>query len=210
MKNSNAKDIIVISLKLIIICIIVAIITASVNIITKDKISLNEMNNKANDILDVYVDDFNNAAFEIYANSIVVKDKEQNIIANCKKADCTLLNGVTEVYEILDSNGAPYSFSVLISTMGFNNIIEMVVAVNPDLTVKDVNIISMSETKDMGTKALSPKFLSQFTNITAEETKEVDVISGATITTKAIIKAVSASVEQVASYIAERAGEINE
>lgn len=210
MKNSSTKDVVIITLKLLVICTIVAVIVAAVNAITKERINLNELNNTSHALSDIYSEDFNGRAFEVAEDSFVIKEEDGRVIASCKAAVCTLNKDVTALYEISDSNGTPYGYTVSIQPMGFKDLIKMIVAVNPDLTVKGVKIVSMSETSGIGTKAQDPDFLSEFIGLDSENAKNVDIISGATKTSKPVINAVASSVEQVASYIAESAGEANE
>lgn len=210
MKNSNTKDVTVITLKLLIICTVVAAIVASVNHITKDRIHLNELKNTSLALSDIYSEDFGGKAFEVQDDSFVIKDENGIEIALCKAAECTLNKDVTALYKISDADGNPYGYTVSIQPMGFKDLIKMIVAVNPDLTVKGVKIVSMSETSGIGTKVQSSAFLSKFIGLDSESAKSVDIISGATKTSKPVINAIASSVDQVALYIAESAGETNE
>ena len=82
----------------------------------------------------------------------------------------------------------------------------MLVAITPDLSVKGVEIVSMSETSGIGTKAAEPAFLKQFAKQNIDGVKNVDTISGATKTSKPVIEAVCASLQEVALYIDRNGG----
>ena len=58
MKQNNTKEILVIALKLLVICSIVATIVAAVNFITADKIAYNEKLNTAEALTGIYFDDY--------------------------------------------------------------------------------------------------------------------------------------------------------
>jgi electron transport complex protein RnfG len=91
-------------------------------------------------------------------------------------------------------------YCVIVTPKGFNGKIVMLVAVNPDITVKDIKILEMSETAGQGTKIDSEKsFRDQFKyktkdiriGITGENT--VNVIAGATVSSRAFVNGVNAA-----------------
>lgn len=206
MKNSNAKEMLIIALKLLIICSIVAVIVASVNTITADRIRLNELNNTAAALSGIYSMDFDGKEFVVDGETFSIKDENGENAASCVLANCKYLDDVTAVYALQNIQGAPIGYCVAIEPMGFKDVIKMLVAINTDLTVKGVKIVSMSETSGIGTKANDKAFLSKFTGLGADKARNVDIISGATKTSKPIINAVANAVEQIASYIAENGG----
>ena len=90
--------------------------------------------------------------------------------------------------------------------MGFKDTINMLVAVNPDVSVKGVKIVSMSETSGIGTKAAEPEFLEKFNGLGSPVSSKVDTISGATKTSKPVIGAVDTALRQTAEYIKSNGG----
>ena len=207
MKN-NTKDVLFIALKLLVICSIVATIVAAVNFITADRIAYNEMVNTANALSGIYKDDYN-APFTVEDNGFVIKDGEATLI-KCTETDIPFISkDVKKLYVLKDSEGNAVGYCVSVQPMGFKDYIKMLVAVNADCTVKGVEIVSMSETSGIGTKAKDASFLSQFTNRDEVSVKrDVDIISGATKTTKPVIDAVAASLLEVSEYIHSGGGEI--
>ena len=205
MTDKTNKDYIIIALKLLIICAIVALIVAWVNLITKEKIAFNEKENTAASLTDIFNEDFGARAFTIDNDGFVIKENH-DVVARCVVAECPLNKDVKALYVIEDSQKNPLFYCVSISPMGFKAEIGMLVAVNSDLTVKGVKIISMSETSGIGTKAMEPSFLSKFNGVTEVGAKNVDVISGATKTTRPVIDAVANACNQVSIYKAESGG----
>ena len=205
MTDKTNKDYLIIALKLIIICAIVALIVASVNLITKDKIAFNEKENTASALTGIFSQEFDARAFIIDGDGFIIKEND-NIIARCIIAECSLNKDVKALYVIEDSHKKPLFYCVSIAPMGFKAEIGMLVAVNPDLTVKGVEIVSMSETSGIGTKAKEPSFLSKFNGVTEVGAKDIDVISGATKTTRPVIDAVANACNQVAVYKADIGG----
>lgn len=73
---------------------------------------------------------------------------------------------------------------------GFNSQIEILTALNLSLEVSQVKILSHNETPGLGTRITEGDFLSRFKNKGLEGLSQVEAISGATISSSAVIKAV--------------------
>jgi electron transport complex protein RnfG len=77
----------------------------------------------------------------------------------------------------------------------------MLVAVSADGTCRSVAVLEQNETPGLGTNVLSEKFQAQFEGKTLKEMKlvkdggKLDAITGATISSKAAIKAVRLGME---------------
>ena len=112
-------------------------------------------------------------------------------------------NGVTigTIYSAMSADRTVLGY-VLSSTTkdGFGGPIKIMIGVSLDGTVKGISILSISETPGLGMNAeddLIPQFAGKqaeafvYTKAGAIEPNEVDVISGATITTDAIVDAVN-------------------
>ncbi|MCM1056702.1 MAG: FMN-binding protein [Firmicutes bacterium] len=97
------------------------------------------------------------------------------------------------------NNGALYGYVVeSVSTKGYGGSIVLYVGVGTDKTVNGVSITEISETAGLGMEApnvLTPQFAGKkvesfvFTKTGAAAENEVDAISGATITTRAVTNA---------------------
>ena len=208
MKNNETKKIFSIAIKLFTICSIVAVIVAFVNGITKDRIIYNERISTAEALSEIYSEDFGSKSFKVSGEEYIIKD-DNGIIAKCVEAQVDEFtdDDITSLFVLTDRDGNDIGYCVAVQPMGFKDVIKMLVAVNPDLSVKGVKIISMSETSGIGTKAADESFLSQFK---VKPAAEVNVISGATKTTKPVIGAVEGSVQQVTAYINITGGAANE
>lgn len=197
--QSKNKDIAVITVKLLVICALVALIVAFVNFITKDRIAYNQKVSTAEALTDIFKDDFDGHGFSVAGDEFVIADGD-TVIAKCAVADCELNDDVTALYIIENQSGEALYYAVSIAPMGFKAEINMLVAINGDLTVKGVKIVSMSETSGIGTKAQDESFLSKFIGKNEAQAKGIDVISGATKTSKPVIDAVSNACNQVFVY----------
>lgn len=102
-------------------------------------------------------------------------------------------SSVTEVY--LSDAG----YAVKSAPKGYGGAISMIVGVDNDLKVTGVEIISQSETAGLGAKCTDSEFKAQFVGKTENiavtkngaKENEVDAISSATITSKAVTKGVN-------------------
>ena len=102
-------------------------------------------------------------------------------------------SSVTEVY-VTDTG-----YAVKAAPKGYGGEISMIVGVDNDLKVTGVEIISQSETAGLGAKCTDSAFKAQFKGKTenivvsknASKENEIDAISSATITSKAVTKGVN-------------------
>ncbi len=170
-KNTSLKSIIV----LVSICLFIAIAMAAVNMVTAPKIA--EANEKAEkDALAAVLPE--NGGFER-----VELD--------------TLPESVTAVYRDLDGEG----YVAMLSVKGYDSSKPMSAAVGftSEGKITECKVISASgETSGIGSKVTLPDFLSQFEG-KGDGLDGVDAISGATISSSALIDAVRQSFEALSA-----------
>lgn len=180
MSKSATKETLVLMVKLCLICVIVAGLLALVNSVTAPRIAEN----------DAKV--FSASMEEVLPNGGNFKRVEEFSFT-------TDLTGV-----VLDSfykadNG--YVVTTICSE-GYGGDIKVMVGINEDFTVNCVKIMSMSETAGLGAKASDKAFTDGYIGLksgigveknnggSAEE-NSISAISGATVTSKAVTKAVN-------------------
>lgn len=184
---------------LMIICAIVAALLGVVNAVTVDKIK-EIQDQKLQASLQVV---FPGAEF----TKVEVTD-DLSALAASPNAE----SGLEAIYAA--STGG---YAVEVTPNGFGGSIDMIVGIDADGNVTGVSVISHAETAGIGTKIVADKpnkngvgVLTQFIGRGAGEgnlftvnsgSNEVDAISGATVTTKAITRGVNA-----ASLVAEQLG----
>ncbi len=109
---------------------------------------------------------------------------------------------VDEVLEAVDANGntVGYVFSVT-NRNAYNPPLKLALGVKPDGTIMKIAFIELNETPGKGSIAAEPKFKDQFNDRKADafvlnggETG-IDAISGATVTSKAVLNAVNAGLD---------------
>lgn len=114
------------------------------------------------------------------------------------KAEVSLEANVVEIYQA--SNGSGLAFTTV--DKGFGGEITVMTGIDASGAITGIRVMKHTETPGLGTKAMTPEYLAQYLGqqaITisgeAGET-EIDAITGATITSHAVFRAVDAAVNQ--------------
>lgn len=121
---------------------------------------------------------------------------------------------VSEAYIGKDEAGNTIGYCFKTEPSGFGGKITMIVGITADGAVGGVEITTMAETPGLGAKADEEEWISQFSGKTGSVTvvktgnakdNEVNAISGATITSKAVAQGVNTAIDE-AKAIAEKEG----
>ena len=183
--NSIYKDIIKPVCVLLAICVIIPLALSLTNKVTADKIAeLEEKNSR-----------------ETMANLIEADEFTENELED---------GGESFTYYIAVKDGETVGFIFKTAEKGYGGDVSVMTAVNPDGTVKSVAILDVSnETPGLGQNAAKESFYSQYANKKsgisllkngADTAKnEVNAVTGATITSTAVNKAVNTALEQFES-----------
>ena len=103
---------------------------------------------------------------------------------------------LSAVYEGRDSGGVVgYTFSL--TPMGFKASIEMTLGIRKDGAITALSVDSQQETAGLGTKITADSYLQQFPGLAADSSTledEIDGITGATVTSRAVEEAVKEAV----------------
>lgn len=118
-----------------------------------------------------------------------------------EKIEANLVGSATQVY-----TGGEAGYVVLCEPNGYGGAISLTVGVLPDGTVSAIDITAQSETAGLGANCVKPDFLAQYagkkSGITVTKNgageNQVDAISSATITSKAVTKGVNDALATVA------------
>ncbi len=141
-----------------------------------------------------------------YFTAPVIENSEKNVIKNALNVlydgadfkETTLTpeneaNGITSIYKADD-----LGYCVNITTNGYGGELKLLIGINSDLTIKGIEVVSNSETQNIGTKVLEKSNLDKYIGLSSPY--NVNAISGATITSKAVKSAVdtaSAAVKEL-------------
>lgn len=199
-KNTIIKD----ALALFCITLVAGVLLGFVYEITKEPIKKKEQEAKQKAYQTVFAD-----ASEFKYNDEVTAAVEQ---ATELLSDTTATNGadysgitIEEALEAYDGSNTRIGYVMnVITANGYGGDIKISLGIRSDGTVTGMEILSINETAGLGMKANEKSFKNQFkdknveqftytkTGATAEN--EIDALSGATITTKAVTGAVNAGI----------------
>lgn len=178
----SKSDILVLMIKLGVICIVVSGLLALVNNITSPIIEANDQKN------------FEESMKEVMPGGSFEK----------MELDFTPEESGVKLESVYKANGG---FAVTtVCSEGYGGDVKVMVGINDDLTVNRVKIISMSETAGLGARASEEEFYGQYSGLRSgigveknkggkPENNTISAISGATITSKAVTKAVNCALE---------------
>ncbi|MBQ8691553.1 MAG: RnfABCDGE type electron transport complex subunit G [Synergistaceae bacterium] len=127
---------------------------------------------------------------------------EAVIFNNFKQAE--LNETITDVQEALNDKRQRVGWCVSVSSKGYGGLVNFVVGIKADGSVRAINILSHSETPGLGAKSTEPEFYTQFNNRdklplkvvkgAASNPDEIAAISGATVTSNAVTNGVNEAV----------------
>jgi Na+-translocating ferredoxin:NAD+ oxidoreductase subunit G len=109
----------------------------------------------------------------------------------------------SEIYEGF-AGGQAVGLAVKVAPRGYSSEIVMLVGVDPELRIKGMKILSQLETPGLGTNVEKPKFQKQFIGKgikdAFEPKKDIDAITGATISTRGVCEGVKAVLKGAEQY----------
>jgi len=127
---------------------------------------------------------------------------------------------IDEVNQAFDANDNLIGYIVKVSTKGYKDVISLVLGYSLDGTVKGLEIIAINDTAGLGDRVALPDFKDQFINKSVDKfvsTKtgaaadnEINAVSGATVSTDAVVNAVNAGIGFLTEYSADLGGGANE
>jgi len=163
-KSSDVKTIIVITLKLLIIGVVTAVLLALVNELTKDKIADNTEKEKRGAIGELFTGGINITPY--------LGDMPDDI-------------GINDI-SIIRENDAFVGYVAEVAPVGFGGEITLMVGVDKNGAVVGVKVISHGETAGLGSRVSDAAYLEGYKGADGSTVGNVDLISGATISSKAV------------------------
>lgn len=155
----------------------------------------------------------NEACKEVFQDAVTFEALELSMPETGEKATAT----INEVSQAVAEDGTVLGYVLDITTHeGYNGDIQFTMGIRMDGTVNGISLLSIAETPGLGMKAeevLKPQFAGKnagqftYTKTGAMTSDEIDAISGATITTNALVNGVNAGLE---CFKNELGGGVNE
>ncbi len=175
MAKLNLKNVGIPAVVLTIICLVISAALAFTNDITKDRIAENEESKSIKAMSEIFKD----------------ADFEKNTLK---------YNGEECEYYIASLNSKACGYIFTTSGAGYGGEVKVMTGVNADGTVKAIKVLSVDdETPGLGQSAAKDEFQNQFAGksgkISTEKNKDIDALTGATITTNAVIGDVNQALE---------------
>ncbi len=164
------------SLRLLIITIVAGLLLGLTNNITKEPIEQQKL------------EALNASKYIVFPSA-----KSFETIHSVATSDTALVDypAIKEVAKVL-SGSEIIGYAFMLSTSGYKDKIDMTMGVSSEGAITGMTVTSQAETAGLGTKIAEEPFTSQYKGIAAEDKaieKDVDTISGATISSSAVRKA---------------------
>jgi electron transport complex protein RnfG len=80
---------------------------------------------------------------------------------------------------------------------GYSSVIETMAGMTRDGKITSIKVISLNETPGLGSRVTEPGFTGQFTGKDTQQLPQVQAITGATISSSAVIKAVTEKAQEL-------------
>ncbi|MBQ8503186.1 MAG: RnfABCDGE type electron transport complex subunit G [Clostridia bacterium] len=175
MKKINARDVLIPTVALLVICLVATALLAGTNLITSEKIALNAVET------------------EKASRMLVLPEGAQY-------SEVTALdNGLTYCVGS-DEGGNQVGYVFTSDAKGYGGTVSVMVGLDNEGTITGIEILSHSETPGLGANATKDDFKSRFigkfgelsVDKTSNDGQNVQAITAATITSKAVTNAVNA------------------
>lgn len=120
----------------------------------------------------------------------LVTDADSFEAVDCSVEGCTASLAAKKGSDII-------AYVIIAQAKGYGGQVPLAIAFSSDGSVIALTAMSNDETPGLGSKALTPDYLSQYVGRSAEEIdkSDVDLVSGATITSTAVVNAYNVAVE---------------
>ena len=188
-KASITKEIFVLTVKLFVICFIVAGLLGFINSITAPIIESNE-----------------EKEFDASMQQLLPDAKEFEEIEDIGFASSESGVELESLYKGVDGESICGYVASTVCHEGYGGDINVMVGITDEFKVAQIKIMSMSETAGLGAKAGTDEFSGQYVGLKAgigveknnggsSDDNTISAISGATVTSKAVTKAVNCALE---------------
>ena len=115
-----------------------------------------------------------------------------------------------DIYTIYADDGAEVGYAFLAVGKGYGGDIDILVGLEDETTIKAVTIISQSETPGLGSRIAETSFAAKFAGVNIDDVAlkqdggQVDAITGATISSRAVIEAIRTTAMEKVKSLKER------
>ncbi|MDQ5983378.1 MAG: H+/Na+-translocating ferredoxin:NAD+ oxidoreductase subunit G [Eubacteriales bacterium SKADARSKE-1] len=179
MEKLNLKNVAIPVISLFTICVVVTFALAATNIFTEKKVK--------------------------EQNMLSEQSSRQIVLPNSKSFNQKTFRS-TEYYEGINSSGQVEGFVFNTEARGYGGTIKIMVGITADSKVSGVNILSQNETPGLGANIKNDNFKNQFIGLVpqsefsvvkgkAASDSQIEALTGATISSKAVTSAVNDAID---------------
>jgi len=104
-------------------------------------------------------------------------------------------------YKALDEEGKTIGVVFKASGKGYSSVIQTLAGMRPDGSLSAIKVISLNETPGLGMQVKENKFTAQFKGRDSGDLSGVQAITGATISSRAVIEAVQEKAREIRGII---------
>jgi len=110
-------------------------------------------------------------------------------------------DGEAIYFKVYDQDNQLIGIAFKASGKGYSSTVETMVGMLPDGKITGIKIISQAETPGLGSRVAQPSFCEQFKNKNVQDLEQVQAITGATISSRAVINSVEKKAKEVMELI---------
>ncbi len=104
-------------------------------------------------------------------------------------------------YKAYDKNNKIIGYAFKAAGKGYSSVVETMAGMDLNGVITSVKVLSLNETPGLGSRVAEPSFIGQFAGKTVSSLPEVQAITGATISSKAVMNSVKSKAEEVKALI---------
>ncbi|MBU4252168.1 MAG: FMN-binding protein [Candidatus Omnitrophica bacterium] len=104
-------------------------------------------------------------------------------------------------YKAFDAQGKLIGFVFKASGKGYSSVIETLAGIFPDGKISAIKVISLNETPGLGMRVTEDKFTAQFNRQSSLDLSGVQAITGATISSRAVMNSVMKKAHEIKELI---------
>jgi electron transport complex protein RnfG len=121
----------------------------------------------------------------------------KQVLPNVSRFEAVKAEGEILYYKGYSKENKFIGVAFTASAKGYSSIIDTLVGMSASGEITGVKVINQNETPGLGTRVSENSFLSQFVNKNINSLSGVQTVSGATISSRAVIESVRKRIEQI-------------
>ena len=110
-------------------------------------------------------------------------------------------DGETLYYKAYDAQGKFSAVAFMAAQKGYSSVIQTMVGMSRDGTISAIKVLSQNETPGLGAGIVSADFCGQFSNKAIDKLGEVQAITGASISSRAVIDSVKNKAQEIMELV---------